>query len=292
MPRKLFTKIKLEILGADLIIEDADISLEIEKKSEEKYNSCKIIIYNLSDNTYNLINDKTNAVRVYVDIDGEGYTLVFQGDLRQLEKHKKATSTKRKSKAKITHYNEPSIFREYSGADIETVISLEDGIKNYVLDNYVSKSYSGRISNKTILNDIFQQAKKNGLQISANIDDIEEKIYPNGKILQCSLKSALQTLCSDGKCDCKINNNIVVIQKKSITGTSFGYILTADNCPKPEFQSDKKIKILAPFLPIINPLDFVRLKFQDLDDVYKVKSVSSRVDNFGKNYETEIIVTY
>lgn len=292
--RNLFVKIKLEILGADFIIEDADMSISLKKTNEQKQNTCEIVIYNLSDDTYNKINEKTNAVRVYTDIDGEGYVLLFQGDLRELKKHKKAVKkTKKKTKSAKEHYNEPSIYREYSGNDIATKITLEDGIRQYYLDNYISKSYSGAVTNKTILNDLLQQAKRtNNIEVSANFDDIQEYTFPNGKTCQGSFKSVLSSLCKTGNCECKINNNIVVIQNKAIQGNYFGYILDGYNCPKPEPGTDKKIEILAPFLPALNPLDFVRLNFEDYDGVYKVIGVESEIDNFGSRYETKVTVTY
>lgn len=289
--RNLFTKIRLEILGTDTIIEDADISVELKKTEEKTKNICEITIYNLSDDTYNRINEKTNSVRVYTDIDGQGYVLFFQGDLRQLQKHKKAVKKPKKT-AKV-HYNEPSIYRKYSGNDIETIITLEDGMKQYFLNNYVSKSYSGAVTNKTILNDLIQQAKRtNNIEVSANFDDIEEFTFPNGKTCQGDFTSVISNLCKVGKCNCKINNNIIIIQKQEIQGSSFGYVLNGYNCPKPEPGTDKKIEILAPFLPAINPLDFVKLEFDDYDGVYKVIGVESKIDNFGQEYETKITVTY
>ena len=82
MGRKYFTNIKVEILGADLVIEDADIAVELTKTDEKKPNYCEVTIFNLADDTYNRINSRANSARVYVDIDGLGYALIFAGDLR------------------------------------------------------------------------------------------------------------------------------------------------------------------------------------------------------------------
>jgi len=292
--RTLFVKIRLEIIGSDIVIEDADIALELKKTDEEKYNNCEITIYNLKDDTYNLINNTATGVIVYTDMNNQGYSLLFQGNLRQLQKRKKTTKSGKKRKASSSkstvHYNEPSIKREQDNSDIATIISLEDGIGNYYTDNYISKSYSGVVTNKYILNDILKNTKHGNIEISANIDDLTEKTYPNGKTLQGSFKKIVTSLCHDGNCDCKISNNILLIRKGSISDGSYGYVLNADNCPKPEPESDKKIKIQAPFLPTINPLDFIKLEFKDYNGIYKVKSIETKIDNFGQDYETEVIV--
>lgn len=297
--RTLFVKIKLELLGSDLIIEDADISIELKKTDEEKYNYCDVTIYNLADDTYNLINNKTTSMAVYTDICDTGYSLLFKGNLRNLQKRKKAKKTTKKKtsrKSKTTsntqqiHYNEPAIRREDEDSDIVTIISLEDGINNYYLDNYVSKSYSGAVTNKYILNDIFKNTQHGNIEISANLDDLVEKTYPRGKVVQGSFKYIVANLAKDGGCNCKINNNILLIRKNEIQDSSYAYTLDSTNCPKPEPETDKKIKILAPFLPTINPLDQIMLDFKDYKGVYKVKSIETKVDNFGKEYETEVIV--
>ena len=84
-------KIKLEVAGADLTIEDADVSFECEKDRESDFNKATINIYNLSDSTYQRLKDKSNYVRVYLDcLYSDGYQLIFQGNLRQLEKRRKA----------------------------------------------------------------------------------------------------------------------------------------------------------------------------------------------------------
>src|SRR5574344_2617451 len=96
--KPLKTKIKIEIVGANKIIKDTDIELEIKKTNEKEPNYCTVTIYNMADTTYNEINDKALYVRCYVDIGAKGYSLIFEGDLRNLKKDKKP----RKAKSKYT----------------------------------------------------------------------------------------------------------------------------------------------------------------------------------------------
>ena len=67
--QRLYTKIKLEIVDADMVIENADISVTIKKNDEGSPNYCTCVIYNVSQNTYNILNDKSNEIRIYADID-------------------------------------------------------------------------------------------------------------------------------------------------------------------------------------------------------------------------------
>lgn len=297
MDRNYLTKIKLEVLGADLIIEDADISLDYIKTDEEKPNYCEITIYNVSDDTYRRINSRANSVRVYVDIDGTGYGLVFAGDLRNLVKWKKAKVAKKKRKkpykAKL-HFNEPPIRREDNDPNIATIISLEDGKKTGYFNNYVSKSYSNAVTNKYVLQDILNYAKSkdSNLKISANINALTEYTYPAGAVFHGSLINILSNICKTGNAYCTMQDDVIVVSsteqdKKNITYT---YLLDGTNCPTPETNTDKELDILAPFIPNLNPFNFVKLNFKDYAGLFQVKKIESKIDNFGENCESNITV--
>ena len=43
--QRLYTKIKLEIVDADMVIENADISVTIKKNDEGSQNYCTCVIY-------------------------------------------------------------------------------------------------------------------------------------------------------------------------------------------------------------------------------------------------------
>lgn len=290
MYRAYNTKIKLEILGADLIIDDADISISYIKTDEEKPNYCDIKIYNVSDDTYKRINDKANSVRVYVDIDGTGYGLVFAGNLRNLEKWKKS---KVKSKAK-KHFNEPAIRREEDGDNIATVISLEDGKKTGFFDNYVSVSYSNEVSNTYVLNDILSRAKSkdSNLKVSAETNALLEYTYPAGKVFQGTLIKVLSSICKTGSAYCTIQDDVIVISttKRDKTNAMYTYLLDGDNCPTPELGTDKELNIQAPFIPNLNPFNYVKLNFKDYIGLHRVKKIESKIDNFGDECESNITV--
>ena len=300
MARKYYTKLKVEILGADLIIEDADMSVSFTKTDEEKPNYCDLVIYNVSEDTYRRINDKANSARIYADIDGQGYSLIFAGDLRNMVKWKeaKATSAKKirkqtKIKKAVVHYNEPPIRREGEG-DISTIISLQDGIKTGRLDVVISKSYRNAIKNTYVLDDILRtaKAKSSNIKIAAESNALKEYTYPAGLILHGNLLSVLKSVCNKGGAYCTMQNDTIVISSKSIDSANktYAYLLNGENCPTPEASTDKELDIEAPFIPNLNPFNFVKLDFRDYQGLFQVKKVQSQIDNFGEDYETKITV--
>lgn len=296
MNRKFYTKIKVEILGADMIIEDADIALDYEKTDEEKPNTCDITIYNLSDDTYNRLNTRSNAARVYVDIDGQGYNLVFAGNLRNLQKWKKATVTKKKTKSKRKakiHFNEPPIRRE-GEIDVATIISLEDGRKATYFDNHISKSYSKAVTNKYILQDILSYVKSRdaNVKISADTNALTEYTYPAGVVFQGELINVLTSICKTGNAYCTVQDDVILVSSKAYDkkNVAYTYLLDGTNCPSPETNTDKELDILAPYIPTLNPFNFVKLNFRDYVGLFQVKSIKSRIDNFGGDCETKVTV--
>lgn len=299
--RKYFTKIKVEILGADIIIEEADISVEYTKTDEEKPNYCEITIYNMADDTYNRINSRANSARVYADVDGEGYNLIFAGNLRNLVKWKKAKVSSAKRKKKNTavkkaqiHYNEPPIRREASGEDVATIICLEDGMKTTRFDNFISKSYNKAVSNKYVLNDILNYVKQrdSNVKISADSNSLLEYIYPAGITFHGTLLSVLTSICKTGSAYCTIQNDVILISSTELDKQNmvYTYLLNGDNCPTPEASTDKELDIDAPFIPALNPFNFIKLDFRDYSGLFQVKKVVGKIDNFGENSESKVTV--
>lgn len=300
--RNYFTKIKVEILGADVIIENADISIEYTKTSEQNPNYCDLIIYNMSDDTYNRINNRANSARVYADIDGQGYALIFAGDLRNMIKWKKATNSSKsktssgnKTKNAKVHYHEAPIRREESDTDIATIISLEDGRKVSFFNNHISRSYKGEVTNKYILDDILRYVKQqdSNIKISSDANTLKEYTYPKGVSFNGSLISVLTSICKTGDAYCTIQDDVILVSSTQIdtANKAYTYVLNGDNCPTPEQGTDKELVILAPFIPNLNPFNFLKLEFKDYLDLFQVKKIVSKIDNFGESNESKITVS-
>lgn len=293
--QQLYTKIKLEIVGADVIIENADISVDLKKSDDGTPNYCTVTIYNLSENTYTLLNSKTTHMRVYTDTNDKGYVLLFQGDLRDIKKWKKfkATASKRKRKSKKpvkVQYESPPITRETDGNDVATIIELQDSIKSTFINNFYSQSYKDVVTNKKVLNDIIYYIKRQTTIGIGNIAELTEKTFPKGYIVHGTLGNVLKQICRTGNCTCSIENNIVNIFANNAESDVYGYYLHGGICPRPDFNANKEVSIECPFLPSVNIGNFVKLDFQDIDGIYPIKKIESKIDNFGKEYETKLVL--
>lgn len=292
--QRLYTKIKLEIVGANMVIENADISIELNKSDDGSPNYCTCTIYNISENTYNIINDKTNHVRVYADTNENGYALIFQGDLRDIKKWKayKSSVSKKKSKKKKkpakVQYEAPPITRESNDNNIATIIQLQDGIKSTFLNNHYSKSYKGVITNKKVLDDIIEYIKQQTTIGIGNIANLTEKTFSTGYVAHGTLANVIRAICQTGNCTSSIENNVLNIYSNNATSDVYGYYLHGGICPRPEFNANKEVSVLAPFLPTVQIGNFVKLDFQDIDGIYPIKKIEAKIDNFGQDYETNL----
>lgn len=301
MARNYNNRIRVEILGADMVIEDAHIAVDCDKTDEKTPNYCEITIFNMSDDTYNRINSRANSGRVYTDINNSGWVLLFEGNLRNLLKYKKTkanaltkTGKQRKIKKAEPHYNEPPIRREASGADVATIICLEDGKKNLFFDNYVNKSYFGSVTNRYVLDDILSDVKRksSNIKISANSNILEEYTYQNGKVFSGTLQDVLSSICKTGNAICTVQDDVIIVATNNPDKKNVGYVylLNGTNCPSPEANTDKELDIDAPFIQALNPLNFIKLDFKDYQGLFQVKRVHSKIDNFGDDFESKITV--
>ena len=286
------TNIRLEIVGADIVIEDADIELEIKKTNEAMPNYCTCIVYNMSDDTYNKIKSKAYYVNCYVDINGEGYKLIFAGDLRDLKKPKKPRKRKKSKhprKAKSTSsikaepkYFEPPIRTEDDGPDIKTIIELQDGLKTIFLNFPYSISYKGSVSSNKILSDAISTLQSGNSAIG-QYDTPNEFIYPNGFSYSGPIFNLVSKLCARGGCRSSIQNGVLSVIR--LGGKNIDYIieLNSTNCPSPEEDTNKEINVDAPVLTTINPDNMIYLNFNKINGIKKVYKLKTKVDNYGGN---------
>lgn len=293
------TKIRLEIVGADTIIEDADIELEIKKTNEAKPNYCTCTVYNMSDDTYNKIKSKANYVNCYADVNGNGYNLIFAGDLRNLKKPKKARKRKKskhprkstsKSKATSTpKYFEPPIRIEDDGPDIKTIIELQDGLKTTFLNFPYSISYQGSISSNIILKDAIYTLQSGNSAIG-QYDTPNEIIYPNGFSYCGPIFNLISKLCARGGCRCSIQNGVLSVIR--LGGKNLDYIieLNSSNCPRPEEDTNLETNVDAPVLPTLNPDNLILLNFKTINGIKKVYKLETKIDNYGGNNQGTKIV--
>jgi len=298
---KLETKIKLEIIGADIVVEDLDISVELKKTNEATPNYCTVTIYNLSDNTNNRIKDYATGARVYISQSGsDSYELVFEGNLRDSKKFKKPAKAKSKytktgklrkiKKSTVApKYNSPSVTTEFDDTDVRTIMELQDGRKIALLDTYFSKSYSGKITNRQVINDILNNFRANSIPIG-KIDTPIEIEYKNGKVFHGSAVSILRSLCSTAHASFYIKNGVISITNGTSVPQAYVVLLDGTNCARPEEDTNKEIKIDGPLLPTLNPNDWIMLDFKNVKGAHKIYKIESKFDNFGEASGSDLVV--
>ena len=300
--KPLKTKIKIEIAGANKIIEDADIELEIKKTNEKEPNYCTVTIYNMADSTYNEINDKALYVRCYADIGMTGYSLIFEGDLRNLKKYKKPGKAKSKytktgklrkvRKSTVApKYNEPSVRQDDDGSDVKTIIELQDGLKSQLLNFHYKIAYEGRISNIDILNDCLKtlQGGNTGL---GQIDTPNEHIFTNGFSYSGPIYNLATQMAALGGCNLTIQNGVISCIRKGGKNLDWVYVFDGTNCPRPEEDTNKEINIDAPVRPGLNPDNIVKLNFDKIQGQFKVKKIDTTINNYGGSGQgSKIIVS-
>ena len=294
MTRKpLETKIKLEIVGADIVIDDLDIDIKIKKTNESTPNTCTCEIWNLSESTNEKLRDKTKAVRVLISKGGGDYIQIFYGTLRYLKKRSKSTRPKpkkpRKSKSKkVQHYNKPSFQVETEGADVKTIIELEDGHKEIVYNSHFSRSYEGTTSSSIIINDCIDNLRRNNVPIGI-VDTIPEKAYVNGKTYHDNTLSVINSLGRALNCKGSIQNGVFQFVNLNTKGSQFAIVLDGYNCAKPESATDKEVDVECQLLPTTNPNDLVRLNFESLyNGIYRVYTVEHEFNNYGTKEQTKL----
>ena len=300
--KALKNRIRIEIAGANLVIEDADIEVEVKKTNEKAPNYCTVTIYNTSDTTYNTIKDKSLYVKVYADIRMQGYDLIFEGDLRGLRKYKKPSKSKPKSKytkrgklrkvrksTATPSYNEPAVRTEDDGADVKTIIELQDRIKTQFLNFHYTVAYEGKISNIEILKNCLKTLQAGNIG-QGQIDTPKEFIFSNGYSYSGPIYNLMTQMAALGSCNLTIQNGTISCITKGGKNLDWVYVLDGTTCPRPEEDTNKEINVDAPILPGLNPDNLVKLDFDKINGVYKVYKIDTSINNYGGSGQGSKIV--
>lgn len=291
-------KIKLLIHGPNIQLEDADCEFSTEFTDEKEPNSCKLRIYNLSEENMNAVLNNTQYVEIFTNQyglkDTDGTILwqsAFEGILREAEKKPKPTKSgkARKGKASQVKYLTPSIITGDSDADDYIEIDLQEG-NGTDIGTFVSKSYRKGFYVKKILTDL---AKTIDMEIvfDKNVKDFN-LTYPI--ILHDNVRNSLVQVASYIDCTCTIENNRVYIVSNNPEGIVTYFQFDEENIQQPKFLQDKKIEFVAPYMPTITVGSFVKLsnRKMDIDGIFQVCKTESKFSNHSEDCETKVTVKY
>lgn len=283
-------KLKLEIAGADISIENLDIEFEIIKTNTSELNKSTITIYNVQQETYNILKNKTTAVRLWSKQGESEYSLLFEGYPTATVKHRKNTSrfTKKGKLKKNWHYKpdkylEPNIqLVDTENSDIQLVMDLLDSKTNY-RNAIINKSYKGNTTSTKIINDCISLL---GLPVSRISSKLRVKTFYNF-IARGKVKDVLNQVTRAIGAKWSLQNGNIQILSNNETMSVKALILNSDNCQTPEFQDDKDVVFSTKLLPFVLPADWVSVDFSDVSGNMPIWKVEHKGSNFGSG-ETRI----
>ena len=241
------------------------ISFSIEKADTETPNTAKVSLWNLNPEHLAILNEKDCIITLKAGY-GETMPLLFVGAVT-------FTST------------------SLDGADRETAIEAADGLVA-LRDSYVSLSYSGKVSNKGVIENI---AKEMGVTLTFSYNAKFTELT-NGFSYVGPAKTALDKVCAPSGLQWQIYNGILQVKQKNDTMTREVYVLSPDSgligIPKKiSFSQDSKgdkpqsgLEVEYLMNGAIGIGDYIRLESKAAKGYFRVRSVEMEGDNLEGNW--------
>lgn len=276
--------IRLEIAGADLIIEDLDIDVEFVKTRSSEPNKSTVTIWNLSDDTFKKLFD-TYAVDVFAWFGDDEPSLIFRGYTDKNKMIKMHAVAGRINTAK--GFLASTVKQDNKGQfDIPTVIELIDSKVNY-LASKIDKTYFSETTTTQLISDCIEAM---GVGIGFISDNLPVKSYPNGYKLVGKPHLLLKTILDGLGATFNITNSFIYIQMPTDNfKDNYAVILTPSNSMQPDQQSDDTIVISTRLIPFLNANDWVKLDFKELKGLEQCYEVHGKCNNYGTAGTTEVI---
>lgn len=277
--------LRLEIAGADLIIEDLDIDVEYIKSRASEPNKSTITIWNISDDTFKRLHD-TYAVDVYSWYGDDEPSLLFRGyiDPKSIIKMSAAAGRINTSKGFLAS----TIKQDNKGQfDIPTVIELVDSKVNY-LASKINKTYFSEVTSTQLINDCIEAM---GVGIGFISENLPEKTYKNGYKLLGKPHIVLKTILDNLGAKFNITNSFIHIQMLTDQNNdTYAVVLNPNNSMQPDMQSDDTIIISTRLIPFLNANDWVKLDFKELQGLEQIYEIRGKCNNYGTAGTTDIII--
>ncbi len=250
---------------ADICINNADVDFVYYKSAEISANYAVFMLWNLDENTYRELFRKNFLVNVFSKYSDEDEIPLFSGyiDLNSVVR-------------KMYEFSPDS--DDIPTPDMITKFKLIDS-KNFYDDTVINKDYREPVSSRQIIKDCTDLIGSDNVIISS---EIPNKTYNKFKAFGNPHK-VIYELCKALAVPVCITNNVVYIGTPdvNISGTNiskFSYV----NALEPEYQGNNESLIIADFSPQVNPNNFVKCEFENLQGLFPVKSVYSA----GNTYKT------
>lgn len=280
--------IRLEVAGANLIIENMDIDVELIKTRASEPNESSITIWNISEDTFlRLINDMY-AVDVYAWYGDNEPALMFRGYINPKNVTKMNAVAGRINTAK--GFLASTVKQDNKGQfDIPTVIQLIDSKINYMASK-INKTYFSEVTSTQLINDCIEAM---GVGVSNISENLPVKTYKNGYKLYGKPHIVLKNLLNPLGATFNITNSFINIQTPDDKSKdTYAVVLNPDNSMQPDQQSDDTIIISTRLIPFLQANDWVKLDFKELQGLEQIYEVRHKANNYGTAGSTEIIIKF
>lgn len=277
--------LRLEIAGADVIIEDMDIDVELVKTRESEPNKSTVTIWNLSDDTFKKLFD-TYAVDVYGWFGDDEPSLMFRGytDSTSLVKMNAVAGRINTAKGFLAS----TVKQDNKGQfDIPTIIELIDSKVNY-LASKINKTYFAEVTSTQLIQDCVEAM---GVGLGYLSDNLPVKTYKNGYKLTGRPHIVLKTILDGLGAKFNVTNGFIYIQMPTDKNNdTYAVVLNPDNSMQPDQQSDDTIIISTMLIPFLNANDWVKLDFKELNSLEQIHELRVKCNNYGTAGTTEVII--
>jgi len=245
-------------------MDELDIEFSIPFDNDEEPDVADVKIYNLSENSINSIN-KDKHVIINAGYRGDVGT-IFKGTIQKS-------------------------FTRWSGVDKTTQLTIGDGSHQW-LTKHVSVAYGGGITASAILGDL---TGRFGLEIG-KLNLVNDLTYPNGRIIDCSLKDAIIQIVNECDTEFKISQGRIFIMHHE-QGIPTNFVLNKDSglIGSPEvFEKEEngetykgfKVKMLLNHRITINSI--LQIQSKTANGTYRVLRGSHK--NNGNDFLTTVEV--
>lgn len=242
------------------------ITFNVTKTISSEPNTGEITIYNLNQNTRNLITTKYyQHVELYICYREDDFRLIFKGDVI-------------------------SINNSQSDLDIITHLKCADGFKAYT-DKTIVKTLSSGQSDIVVVNETLASFN---IQ-AATIDLPRNTILPRGKVLFCDAREAVSKVAINNRADWSIQDGqLAIIPKNTALRNDEGYIISSATgmIGSPE-KNDDGLEVTTLCNPYFKIGGLIRIESQikEYNGNYKIKSIQHEGDLMGSDWKSKLVCT-
>lgn len=277
--------LRLDIAGANLVIEDLDIDVEYVKTRASEPNKSTVTIWNIADDTFKKLLD-TYAVDVYSWYGDDEPSLLFRGYIDPKRIVRMSAAAGRINTAK--GFLASTVKQDNKGQfDIPTVIELIDSKVNYMASK-INKTYFSEVNTTQLINDCIEAM---GVGVGFISENLPVKTYKNGYKLIGKPHVILKTILDGLGAKFNVTNSFIYIQMPTDKNNgTYAVVLNPQNSMQPDQQNDDTIIISTRLIPFLNANDWVKLDFKELQGLEQAYEIRGKCNNYGTAGTTDVVI--